>query len=312
MDVGNLISGSSAFSKSSLNIWKFLGHVLLKLSLENFEHYFTSVWDESNCVVNTCVYVGVYGAYAYVCMYAYVYICMYVCICVCAYVNTYVCICICECTCIFTQAAVRGYCCKWSSIVITRFTCHLQERCPNGMIPPPIISANFGVTWSLTREVTSTDAFVKSLNWKVGEERGRAPWRGPSEVTPGSFHNEVNPGAGGWEWHFRTPPRPVLLWELIQTSSSIHMFTRYWGMSGLQRITIHHPWSPVSTAGGRKHMKLYTGGEKCIKSQKRALFRFQRWLGNLNNLEVGLVKPKEPVNAVIKKKKKEKQTHPWL
>ena len=42
-DVGNLISGSSAFSKSSLNIWKFLVHVLLKPSLENFEHYFASV-----------------------------------------------------------------------------------------------------------------------------------------------------------------------------------------------------------------------------------------------------------------------------
>ena len=43
MDVGNLISGSSAFSKTSLNIWKFLVHVLLKSSLENFEHYFASM-----------------------------------------------------------------------------------------------------------------------------------------------------------------------------------------------------------------------------------------------------------------------------
>ena len=43
MDVGNLISGSSAFSKSSLNIWKFSIHVLLKPGLENFEHYFASV-----------------------------------------------------------------------------------------------------------------------------------------------------------------------------------------------------------------------------------------------------------------------------
>ena len=43
MDVGNLISGSSAFSKSRRNIWKFTVHVLLKLGLENFEHYFTSV-----------------------------------------------------------------------------------------------------------------------------------------------------------------------------------------------------------------------------------------------------------------------------
>ena len=44
-DVGNLISGSSAFSKSSLNIWKFMVHILLKFDLENFEHYFASVWD---------------------------------------------------------------------------------------------------------------------------------------------------------------------------------------------------------------------------------------------------------------------------
>jgi len=42
-DVGNLISGSSAFSKTSLNIWKFMAHVLLKPDLENFQHYFTSV-----------------------------------------------------------------------------------------------------------------------------------------------------------------------------------------------------------------------------------------------------------------------------
>ena len=48
-DVGNLISGSSAFSKSSLNIWKFSVHVMLKPALENFEHNFTSVWDECNC-----------------------------------------------------------------------------------------------------------------------------------------------------------------------------------------------------------------------------------------------------------------------
>ena len=43
LDVGNLISGSSAFSKSSMNIWKFTVHVLLKPGLENFEHYFASV-----------------------------------------------------------------------------------------------------------------------------------------------------------------------------------------------------------------------------------------------------------------------------
>ena len=51
MDVGNLISGSSAFSKSSLNIWKFTVHILLKLGLKNFEFYFTSVSDEVNCMV---------------------------------------------------------------------------------------------------------------------------------------------------------------------------------------------------------------------------------------------------------------------
>ena len=50
-DVGNLISGSSAFSKTSLNIWKFMVHILLKSGLENFEHSFASVWDECNCAV---------------------------------------------------------------------------------------------------------------------------------------------------------------------------------------------------------------------------------------------------------------------
>ena len=50
-DVGILISGSSACSKTSLNIWKFKVHVLLKPGLKNFEHYFTSRWDECNSVV---------------------------------------------------------------------------------------------------------------------------------------------------------------------------------------------------------------------------------------------------------------------
>ena len=49
--VGNLISGSSAFSKSSLYIWKFSGHVLLKPSLKDFEDYLASMWNEYNCVV---------------------------------------------------------------------------------------------------------------------------------------------------------------------------------------------------------------------------------------------------------------------
>ena len=43
VDAGNLISGSSAFTKTNLNIWRFTVHVLLKPGLENFEHYFTSV-----------------------------------------------------------------------------------------------------------------------------------------------------------------------------------------------------------------------------------------------------------------------------
>ena len=51
MDVGNLISDSSAFSKSSSNIWKFTVHVLLKPGLKNSEHYFASMWEEWNCAV---------------------------------------------------------------------------------------------------------------------------------------------------------------------------------------------------------------------------------------------------------------------
>ena len=50
-DVGNLIFGSSAFSTSSLNIWNFMVHVLLNPCLENFEHYFASVWNEYNCAI---------------------------------------------------------------------------------------------------------------------------------------------------------------------------------------------------------------------------------------------------------------------
>ena len=50
-DVGNLISGSSAFSKTSLNIREFTVRILLKPGLENFEHYFISMWDECNCAV---------------------------------------------------------------------------------------------------------------------------------------------------------------------------------------------------------------------------------------------------------------------
>jgi len=51
VDVGNLMSRSSAFSKFSLNIWMLTVLILLKPGLENFDHYFTSVWDECNCAV---------------------------------------------------------------------------------------------------------------------------------------------------------------------------------------------------------------------------------------------------------------------
>ena len=51
MDVGNLISGSSAFSKSSLYIWKFSVPILLKPSLRDFEHYLASMWNHCNCTV---------------------------------------------------------------------------------------------------------------------------------------------------------------------------------------------------------------------------------------------------------------------
>ena len=53
VDVGNLISGSSAFSKTSLNIREFTVHILLKPGLENFEHYFTSVWDDISHLIHT-------------------------------------------------------------------------------------------------------------------------------------------------------------------------------------------------------------------------------------------------------------------
>ena len=57
-NIGNLISGSSAFSKTSLNIWKFMVHVLLKSGLENFEHYFVSMWNE--LILLRCIVVPKY------------------------------------------------------------------------------------------------------------------------------------------------------------------------------------------------------------------------------------------------------------
>ena len=51
MDVGNLISGSSAFSKSSLYVWKFSVHILLNPSLKDFEHYLASMWHMHSCMI---------------------------------------------------------------------------------------------------------------------------------------------------------------------------------------------------------------------------------------------------------------------
>ena len=51
MDVGNLTSGPSGLSKTSWNIWKFTVQILLKPGLENFEYYFTGMWDGCHCVV---------------------------------------------------------------------------------------------------------------------------------------------------------------------------------------------------------------------------------------------------------------------
>ena len=51
LDFANLISSSSALSESSLSIWKFLVHILLKINLKDFEHYFGSGWNECNCPV---------------------------------------------------------------------------------------------------------------------------------------------------------------------------------------------------------------------------------------------------------------------
>ena len=50
-DVGSLISGSSAFLKSSLYIWKFMVHIMLKPSLKDFEHYLANMWNACNCLV---------------------------------------------------------------------------------------------------------------------------------------------------------------------------------------------------------------------------------------------------------------------
>ena len=61
INVGNLLYGSSAFSKSSLNIWKFSVHLLLEPCLEKFEHYFASVWGECNCAVEHSLALPFFG-----------------------------------------------------------------------------------------------------------------------------------------------------------------------------------------------------------------------------------------------------------
>ena len=60
-NVGNLVCGSSAFSKTSLNIWKFTVHILLKTVLENLEHHFTSMWDKCNCAVEHSLALPLFG-----------------------------------------------------------------------------------------------------------------------------------------------------------------------------------------------------------------------------------------------------------
>ena len=78
VDVGNLIFGSSAFSKTSLNIWKFMVHILLKPGLENFVHYFTSVWDE---YIHTYKYTHILvctATWFYYRLIKYIHICMWI------------------------------------------------------------------------------------------------------------------------------------------------------------------------------------------------------------------------------------------
>ena len=58
MDVGNIISCSSAFSESSLNIWNFSVHILLRLSLKDFEHYLTTMRNECNCAMVVGAFFG--------------------------------------------------------------------------------------------------------------------------------------------------------------------------------------------------------------------------------------------------------------
>ena len=96
-NVGNLIPGSSAFSKSSLNIWEFMVHILLKLGLENFEHYFASMWDECNCSVfehslalhffgigmKTDLFQSCGLNLILFLSFTYIHMCVYVCVCVC-------------------------------------------------------------------------------------------------------------------------------------------------------------------------------------------------------------------------------------
>ena len=103
--VGNLISGSSAFSQSSLYFWKFSVHVLLKSHLKDSEHYLASLWNEHNCVAvwtflgialpwdwaYICAYA--YGAYIYVCVYVYIYVYTHLCVYMYMYIHTQMSVC---------------------------------------------------------------------------------------------------------------------------------------------------------------------------------------------------------------------------
>ena len=80
--VDNLISDSSAFSKSSLYIWKFFVHVLLNPSLKDFEHYLVSMWNEHDFMILWTFFGIVFLSYKYI----YIYICVCVCVCVFIYI----------------------------------------------------------------------------------------------------------------------------------------------------------------------------------------------------------------------------------
>ena len=105
----------------------------------------------------------------------------------------------------------------------------------------------------------------------------------------------------------RAHPRRLLPASLLESCVSVHLSSASWGVFLVSQLIILEALCPQLEAESTWNCTLEE--KKSIKSQKRALFRFQRWLGNLNNFEVGVVKPKEPVNAVIKKKERKKKRH---